>query len=337
MEGVANAFGHFAVDDDRNRVVGRCQVRNRNQCGNPQLSRILPFDKLLDIDQEEGNAAGLIDHGSQTARNKGEEENIRHPQEALIHSLGKGQDGQVAIDDADTTGQEDAAKEDEENISAGYGRDEDDDVGQYLNQRKGMFPCADCRFRTAKENQQDDRHDGRDQGQPEVQAELILHGTALRARRSNGRIGNNGQVVAQHDTAHDAAHHEGHGNAGLFGDGNGNGADRCGTAYRGARSRSDEAGNDEYAGCQIFRRNIRKAQIDRRVDAAHGLTRSGKAAGQEVNDAHDDNIGITTAAYKGFKLFFKGSPNEDKGRYGADGCRQGSRELVKGHFHTAHI
>ena len=81
MEGVANAFGHFAVDDDRNRVVGRCQVRNRNQCGNPQLSRILPFDKLLDIDQEEGNAAGLIDHGSQTARNKGEEENIRHPQE----------------------------------------------------------------------------------------------------------------------------------------------------------------------------------------------------------------------------------------------------------------
>ena len=160
----------------------------------------------------------------------------------------------------------------------------------------------------------------------------------MRPRGSDGRIRNDREIVTEHDAAHDAADHQRQGDAGLFGDSYGNRADGSGTADGGPRRRGDEAGDDKDTGRQVFRRNIGQAQIDRRVDAAHGLAGSREAAGHEVNDAHDNDVGIAASFDKGFKFFVKVTvPDKDKCRNRTDSRRQRGRELVECHFHAAHI
>ena len=78
MELIANALGHFAVDDDGHRIIGRGNIGNGYQRRNAQFGRVLILDKALDRGQELSDAAGLVDHGRQAAGQHGQEEDIGH-------------------------------------------------------------------------------------------------------------------------------------------------------------------------------------------------------------------------------------------------------------------
>ena len=114
VELIADAFGNFAVDDDGNGIIGRSNIRNGYQCRNPKFGRILAFDKALYIAQQVRNPTGLIDHSSQAASQHGEEEDIRHAQEAFVNSLCKSQSRHISIEEPDNASQDATTGKDHE-------------------------------------------------------------------------------------------------------------------------------------------------------------------------------------------------------------------------------
>ena len=86
---------------------------------------------------------------------------------------------------------------------------------------------------------QHQRGDGRRQGDPEIALEFVLHGAALTVAGGNGGVGDEGQVVAEHGSAHDASGTQRRVEAGRLGDFQCNGHDEGDGADGGSHSGGD--------------------------------------------------------------------------------------------------
>ena len=173
-------------------------------------------------------------------------------------------------------------------------RDDDPEVGDQLDEVPGQRALIQRRGGGVEE-QQDDIDDHCWKDHQEVGLELVLHGHALGAGGGDGGVGDEGQVVAEHGTAHNGAADHGHGHAGDVGDLDADGHQGGDRAHGGAHGKGQDAADDEDAGQDHAGRQQLQAQIGSGGHRAHGIGHAGEDAGFQEDEEHQDQRVISAA------------------------------------------
>ncbi len=330
MEAGGNFSGHVAGNNDGYRVIGSGCVHQGHQQGNAQLGGAGRVDIFLELFNEPGNAAVVGNHFRNAAAEKSQEEGFIHAGKTGPDLAGKGNDGQAAVGQADDAGQEDTAHQHQEYVHSQKGKKKHCHIGKDLP--KGKIPVG-CSFRSRNRSKEEDRNGqkGRRQGNQEIHFEFILQITALGAGGSNGGIGNHGQIVAKHGTAHAGPQKKGRRKAALFRHACRNRDNGCHRAHGGTCGGAHKSGNKENAYRQILGWNETHTQIHGGIPSAHGSCHGGKSTGQNVDHEHGHDIVIAGASGENAEFIHHRIPAETEG--GKDGNKHGRyrRKLVESH------
>ena len=153
---------------------------------------------------------------------------------------------------------------------------------------------------------QHQRGDGRGQGDPEIALEFVLHGAALTIAGGDGGVGDEGQVVAEHGSAHDASGTQRRVEAGRLRDLQGDGHDEGDGADGGSHGSGDEAGDHK----QHRHGEPGGDDVEHEVgDALGGAAphHADERARRQEDQQHGDDVLISHALPHDDKLFLKGN------------------------------
>ena len=143
------------------------------------------------------------------------------------------------------------------------------------------------------------------QGDHEIYTEFVPHLYTLCACRRDGRIRDDGQVVAEHGAPDNSADEKGHGQVGAVHDLHRNGDQDRDRTHTGAHGHGDQAGDDKETGNgQITGYNIQH-EIGRARCAA-GLTgQTAESACHQEDEEHDDDVVIPDPLRADVHLFIE--------------------------------
>ena len=156
------------------------------------------------------------------AAEQGQEKDLAHAGEAVPDRLGKGENGQIAPEDADKAGGENADGQRQEYVHADDGQDQHQHIGEDLDEHKGPG-LHDGGIAPADQEQDCQGDEGGGQGDKEVHPELVLQGHPLGPGGGDGGVGDHREVVTEHGAACTGSQHHRYAEAALAGKAHGNG------------------------------------------------------------------------------------------------------------------
>ena len=297
-EALRDVVRDAAGGDDRHGVVGRAEIGQADDAGDGRFGAAPAADALGERRDDEIEAAADADQLQQAAGEQGHDDQLGHPGDALSDGAQPVHPAQFAGEETEQRHERDAGREDHGDVEAAEGQRDDQQVRQRAIPfdgrrygRLGHFPAPDhVEDGDGQEGRQDDA---------QVRAELVAHLAARRTRGGDGRIGDEGKVVAEEGAAHDDGGHIGLRDTALGGDAGPDGDQRHDGAHARAHRHRDEAGSHEQAGKQPARRHGAEHQRHGRVhgaDLARGLR---EGARQQEDPDHQQDIGMPRSAGKG--------------------------------------
>ena len=139
---------------------------------------------------------------------------------------------------------------------------------------------------------------------PEVFTELVFHLAALSVAGGDCRVGDEGEVVAEHGSAHDGGDAERQRKAGGLGNSSGDRHEKRDRSDGGSHGRGDEAGNDKEHSDGILCRNPGEHEIGNALCTAPSDNADKRACGEE-DQQHCDDVFVPDALSHEGELFFK--------------------------------
>ncbi len=280
-------------DDNGDRVVGGEEVDGADEQGDARLARARTAHQARNFLRQPEDAAVSLDRLEEAARKKGDDERLAHAECTVADVVESAPEVEPSECDAQDGGEQRAAEEKSHDVQSGERQDEDEHVRR---DEQGVLPgggdgrCGSGFAREADDGIDGERGECGRGGDADVRDELVAHGDALGARGGDRRVGDHGQVVAEHRAAHDGADGDCGRNAERFGEAHGDRRDRGDRSAARADRERDEARDEEESRQQQARGNEGLGDEHGGVDGAGPLGDRGESARQDEDEAHDHDV-----------------------------------------------
>lgn len=195
-------------------------------------------------------------------------------------------------------------KEYDKHLNARDAADQHEQVRNHLQQM--VFVDDRCARRLSEGDYKDQRQRGKSsrESDPEVFTELVFHLAALSVAGGDCSVGDEGEVVAEHGSAHDGGDAERQRKAGGLGNSSGDRHEKRDRSDGGSHGRGDEAGNDKEHSDGILCRNPGEHEIGNALCTAPSDNADKRACGEE-DQQHCDDVFVPDALSHEGELFFK--------------------------------
>ena len=293
---LSQGLGDGRCDDDGDGVVQSGAGDGKANQGNEVFTGLPAVDACGQSVDKPGDAAVVADQFDQAGHEHGKDSQEEH----IFHAGADGhrplEERNTAEKDSDDSGHGDSHQEDQHHIHAGNGCYQHSEIRQDFGQ--AVFQAAldaGSICTAAQEPVDDDRQDGSRQGDGEVHAEFVLHIGTDAFGGADGRIRDDGQVVAEIGSGNRGRTGHAHVESRALGDGNGDrdhgylGAHGSPDAGRNEGCHQEDARDDEITGQQG------KAHIDHGGFAADHISGRCKTACHQDNQPQEHDAGGTGA------------------------------------------
>ena len=339
--GDAVALRHLRGDrvchDDGDGVVRGGDVHRADEQTHAELTAFFAPEELQNAVQERLKAAVLANERADRGNEDRDHRGLKHAGCARAHAAEQLRRRDRARGEHDDRARDDADQQHHEHVDAEQPAQQHQHIGDDLDEAVILqLHDADVRAQAEREDEHE-RHERGGQGDGEVLAELVLHLAALTVAGGDGRVGDKGEVVAEHRAAHDGADAKRQGEARGVRRSDGDRGDERDRADARAHRGGDKAAHHKEHRHGVPRGNDREHEVRHALGAA-ASDDADEDAGLHEDQDHRQDVLVADALSHERELLIKGEgavlqAGDEQRREKHDH----DRDIVKPHRDLEHI